>query len=59
MVVSDCKHAFKVFERIQHSREVTVTIISRIIPSDWSVLSKAMTPKTQTSQNPVSQRKGV
>lgn len=38
MVVSSCEPAFKAFERIPHTRETTMIVISRIIPDAWSVL---------------------
>ena len=38
LVVSGCEYAFKAFKRIQHTRQTTMIIISRIIPTVWSVL---------------------
>lgn len=32
-MVSGCEYTLKAFERIQHARETTMVIISRIIPN--------------------------
>ena len=56
MVASDHKHAFKAFERTQHTREVIMIIISRIIPNVHKAFG-AMVPMTQTNQHQISQKK--
>ena len=47
VVVSSCKHALKAFETIQCTREMTVIVISRVIPNVWSAL-QSHSPKSKT-----------
>lgn len=49
LVDSGCERSFK-------ASEMTMIIISRIIPNAWSAF-EAMLPNTQTNQSQVSQRK--
>ena len=37
-MISGCKHALKVFESIEHTRETAMIVISKIIPSVWDAL---------------------
>lgn len=46
MVVSGYKQAFRAFEKIKHTREITMTTIRRIIPHVWSA------PQTHGPQDP-------
>ena len=50
LVVNSCEHTFKAFERTQFTREMTITVLSRVIPSVWSALQSHV-PKTQTNQH--------
>ena len=38
LVASGYEHAFKSFQKIQYSREITMIIITRRIPNVWSAL---------------------
>lgn len=38
LVISSYKHAFRDFERLEHTRGIVMKILSRLIPTVWSAL---------------------
>ena len=54
-MVSGCKRALKAFERIQCTRETTLTI-SRVIPSVWNT-RQTHGPQDPNQSNQISQAK--
>ena len=52
-MISGCKHALKVFESIEYTKETAVIVISKIIPSVWGALQShgPQDPKQSNATN--------